>query len=64
MWLWSKERRERLEESQRALERSQRLGWAIDHLAAESREVASWARETLEENHLAELFARGARGSR
>lgn len=64
MWLWSRERRERIEESQRALERSRRLARAIDHLTAEGREVAAWAQNTLEENHLAALFAQGARGRR
>ena len=62
MWLWSRERRRKIEESRRALERSRRLGHAIDHLAAEGREVAEWARDTLEQNHLAEMFVRGARG--
>lgn len=63
MWLWSRARRQQIEEAEAAAERSRRLGRAIDHLAAEGREVAAWARDTLEENHLAELFVRGTGGS-
>lgn len=62
MWLWSRARRRQIEESEQAVETSRRLGRAISHLTAEGREVAAWARDTLEENHLAELFVRGGTG--
>ena len=64
MWLWSRERRRRLAEQRAALERNERLGEAIELIAAEGQEVAAWAQKTCDENHLAELFAAAARGRR
>lgn len=52
----TRRRRARIEESEAALRKQERLGAIIDWQRQEAAEVSAWARERLEMNHLTELF--------
>lgn len=58
---WSRERRQRIAEAQRAVAVSERKAVLIGHLREEALSVAAWAQERYEENHLTELFLHGRR---
>lgn len=57
-------RRARIEESEAALRRQERLGEYIELQQQEAAEVSSWARERLELNHLTEMFLSLHQGGR
>jgi hypothetical protein len=58
---WSRERRRRIAEAQRAAATSERKEPLIEHLREEASAVAEWAQARYEENHLTELFHRSRR---
>ena len=54
-------RGERIAESERATEKTQRLAQAVTPLLNEAQAVTEWAERRIERNHLAELFVEGRR---
>ena len=58
---WRKRRAERIAEAEQATERTKRLHRAVSPLIDEAHQVASWSKERIERNHLAELFMQGRR---
>lgn len=61
---WRRQRDERIEASEKAAEKTERLALAVSPLLDEARQVTSWAERRIADNHLADLFTQGARGRR
>lgn len=56
---WRRHRKERIEQSLRAIAKAERLSDYIDYQRLEAAGLKKWAHECLEANHLTQLFETG-----